>query len=163
MMQSRSLLISVVLLLSLLWSTAGISRASLPVSGRRDLAVLAFVDLNGDGAYGLTGGGEMEPGLPDIEIGLYNDLPPIGFHGPEDTLITSARTNQDGYVVFRGLPTGLYFLVSALANGYLPTTPLEQPVTVDGNGQGTVLEFMFGQLARTAFRYRIIFAVIGGR
>jgi hypothetical protein len=63
--------------------------------------------------------------------------------------------------VFRGLTTGNYLLVSALADGYLPTTPLVQSVVVDSNSQGTVLEYMFGQLPRNAFRSHIFFAAIG--
>ena len=162
MTRNRVLCIFVAVLVAQLWPKATSLHGQTPDNSLRDLAAFAFVDLNGDGAYGLTETG-MEPVLPGITISLYRDLPQIGFHGPEDILLQSAATNQDGYAVFRGLFSGSYLLVSALADGNLPTTPLEQAVLVDGNSQGAVLEFLFGQLARSAFRYRFIFVLAGVR
>ena len=130
-----------------------------PAPSTRDLAVLAFVDLNGDGAYGLTPSG-MEPTLTGIEIGLYLDQPPLHRFGLEDTLLTSGRTNAEGYVIFRAIPTGNYILKSTLAEGCLPTTPLEQDVFIDGNSQGTILEYLFGQLQRSAFGQRSFYPLV---
>ncbi|MCX6031119.1 MAG: hypothetical protein NT169_17705 [Chloroflexi bacterium] len=160
MTRSKSLYVFVAVLLALLWPEAQSLRARAFDDGLRDLAALAFEDLNGDGAYGLTGTG-MEPALPGVAIGLYRDLPPTASHGPEDTLVQSGTTNPDGYVVFRRIPDGSYFIVSDLVAGYLPTTPLEQSVYVDGNSQGTVLEYLFGQLPRNAFRYHLLFIIVG--
>jgi hypothetical protein len=160
MTRSKALHIFVAVLLALLWPEVQSLRARALDSGLRDLAALAFEDLNGDGAYGLTETG-MEPVLSGVAIELYGDLPPLASHGPEDTLMQSGTTNADGYVVFRGIPNGSYFLVSDLVAGYLPTTPLEQSVLVDGNSQGTVLEYLFGQLPRNAFHYHLLFIIVG--
>ncbi len=160
MTRSRSLFVFIAVLLALLWPEAQSLRAHPLDNGLRDLAALAFEDLNGDGAYGLTETG-MEPVLAGVAIGLYRDLPPTASHGTEDTLMQSGTTNPDGYVVFRGIPEGSYFLVSDLVAGYLPTTPLAQSVQVEGNSQGTVLEYLFGQLSRNAFRYHLLFIIVG--
>jgi len=124
-----------------------------------DLAVLAFVDLNGDGAYGLSQG-RPEPALAGVDIKLYTDNSPLHSHGPEDTLLATLETSQDGYVVFHTLSAGDYVLVGSLQDGYLPTTPLEQWVSWEGGGQGAVLEFTFGQLQRSAFKYHYIFPLV---
>lgn len=125
-----------------------------------DLAVLEFVDLNGDGAYGLSPSG-TEPGMANVEISLYQDLSPLQSFGREDVLLLKARTNPDGYVVFRSLAAGSYLLISPMVSGYLPTTPDEQPFTLEGDGHGTVLEFIFGQLQQSAFKQHWIFPLVG--
>ncbi len=160
MTRFRLIYLCLAIVLGLLVSQPAGGAVGAPAPSTRDLAVLAFVDLNGDGAYGLTPSG-MEPPLTDIGVSLYQDQPPLHRFGPEDTLLTSGSTNADGYVVFRAIPTGNYILRSTLADGYLPTTPLEQDVLIDGNSQGTILEFIFGQLQRSAFRYRFIYPLVG--
>ena len=149
------LLLALVLLSLATVSTAAMTRAG----GSFDLIILAFEDLNGDGIYGLSPTG-LEPPLAGIEIRLYEDQPPLRSRGAEDRLIADARTNEDGYVVFRTLPSVNYLLAASQAKGLLPTTPLEQWVTYKGDGQGALLEYMFGQLQRSAFAHRFIFPVI---
>ncbi|PKO22609.1 MAG: hypothetical protein CVU38_08485 [Chloroflexi bacterium HGW-Chloroflexi-1] len=125
-----------------------------------DLAVLAFVDINGDGVYGLSQGGP-EPVLSGIEVRLCRDHPPLLSIGKEDIWLATQTTNPDGYVVFRNISAGDYILLGSVTDGYLPTTPLEQYTRLEGNGGGAVLEFVFGQLARSEFKGRFIFPLIG--
>jgi hypothetical protein len=129
-------------------------------AGAFALAVLAFVDVNGDGAYGLYQG-DMEPVIAGVDIHLYGDLPPVRSWGPEDVWLGTATTNQDGYVVFYNVPAGDYALIGTLMDGYLPTTPLEQYTRLEGDGGGAVLEFSFGQLQRSEFKFRWILSLIG--
>jgi len=129
-------------------------------TGSFDLAVLAFVDMNGDGVYGLFQGGP-EPVLSGIEVRLYTDQPPLHALGKEDIWLATQTTNPDGYVVFRNIPDGDRILVGTVADGYLPTTPPEQYARLEGDGGGAVLEFVFGQLARSSFGYQFIYPLIG--
>lgn len=147
------------LLLALLLPLAMIMPSQHHAVAGFDLAVLAFIDLDGDGAYGLCASGP-EPVMVGVDVALYKDLPPLRSLGPEDRQIAIYATNPDGYVVFRGLVAGDYVLVGRLPDGYLPTTPLEQYAVLEGDGGGAVLEFTFGMLERSRFTFSFIFPLL---
>jgi len=144
------------LLLALVPGKATLGHAT----GSFDLAVVAFVDMNGDGVWGLYQGGS-EPVLSGIEVRLYSDQPPLHVLGKEDIWLAAQTTNPAGYVVFRNISNGDRILVGTVADGYLPTTPPEQYTRLEGDGGGAVLEFAFGQLARSSFGHQFIFPLIG--
>jgi len=147
----RSVLIASLLLL-FLSALAGQAQPT----GCYDLAVLAFEDLNADGAFGLGPAG-LEPVMAGVKIRLYQDLPPRQLFGQEDLWLVSGQTNEDGYIVFRCLSTGYYFVTGISPQGYLPTTPLVQSAPLDGEAQGAVLEYFFGQLPHSAIVQTLYF------
>jgi hypothetical protein len=147
------------LLLALLLFLPAVMPSQQHATAGFDLAVLAFIDLNGDGAYGLSASGP-EPVMVGINIGLYKDRPPLRSLGPEDWQVAAYVTNPEGYVVFRNVTAGNYILAGTLPDGYLPTTPLEQYTTLEGDGGGAVLEFTFGMLERLRFTYSFIFPIV---
>lgn len=128
-------------------------------AGCYDLAVMAFEDLNGDGAFGLGPAG-LETVMAGVKIRLYQDLPPRHHFGQEDPWLVSGQTNEDGYVVFRCLPTGYYFVTGLSPQDYLPTTSPIQSAPLDGEAQGAVLEYFFGQLPRRVIVQNLYFPVM---
>ncbi len=85
-----------------------------------------WYDANGDGIQSLG-----EPGIPNVQLGLYRDDDANGVVSPGDTLVMTTTTGADGGYLFGGLPDGVY-LVKVLSAG-VPGGPLDGLSPVVGN------------------------------
>lgn len=104
---------------------------------------LAYEDQNLDGAYDLSVSG-VETAVSGVTIRFYADHAPHNVLGPEDELVQTLVTNEDGYVVFQAVQAGFYLLNLLPPDGYIATAPVIQAVVLDGDAMGTAVEWTFG-------------------
>lgn len=117
------------------------------------LGGIAWLDLDNDGALGAG-----EPGLPGIEMRLFEDS---DLDGVEDgAVVATAMTGADGRYVFAMLAEGGYLVafdlpagrVSASGTGspYATPGPYEPAPSPDDDGSGTDDGTRFGTTVRSA-------------
>jgi hypothetical protein len=106
------------------------------------IKALVFRDCDGDGYQQPLG----EIGLANVATALFSDQSPTGSLGQEDLLLHGMQTDDDGFVIYRNLTAGAYFLMIAVPDGYAPTTPRGRFITTSQDAGGTVLEWWFGLL-----------------
>jgi hypothetical protein len=84
----------------------------------------------------------------------------LGVLGAEDKLLETQITNTEGYVVFRNVMSGFYFLRPNMMTNFVPTTPTTQALTLKGDVQGAALEWTFGLAPRAQMPARIFLPAI---
>jgi hypothetical protein len=146
-MEHKPFLFVVTILLSLFSVIVPVPFAT-AAEGGATLIAMAYEDQNADGAYGLTAAG-VEPVLAGIMLELYIDNEPLRALGPEDKLLSSQPSNEDGYAVFHGLLPGFYLLNVHVPQGLIATNPTLQAVEVGGDAMGAVVEWLFGFTPRS--------------
>jgi hypothetical protein len=107
------------------------------------VAAIAFQDNNLDGMHGLEPR-NAEPGLATVRLDLYLDWAPLKTFGPEDKLVFTQTTNDDGFAVFRNLAAGAYLLKAETPRGAVATTAIPQIVALHGEASGAVIMWSFG-------------------
>lgn len=112
------------------------------------VVALTFNDLDQDGQPGITPRGRLEPVLIDALVVLYRDNEPFYSFGAEDVLIHCRISDWDGFVIFREVPVGLYFLQVGAPQGYQPTGATLRSVVVSAEAVGAVLEYTFGMISQ---------------
>jgi hypothetical protein len=152
-------------LLLVLIALAATFLASVPAAlaatpdGTFTVVSLAYEDQNLDGTYDLSASG-MEAAAASVTIRLYADHAPYNILGPEDELVETQITNDEGYAVFQAVQAGFYLLNVVPPDGYIATAPATQAVVLDGDAMGTAVEWMFGLTAHSRLPNRTFLPTI---